>query len=152
VERRSGTLADQSTHRDPRQPQGAAALARFVPDPGRTALPAARGGCSCAGPYGHRLLAIDAARSHALRDEVGFGCDGIKPGWVRVNFNYFISDTVRDFLIDAVDLVAREGHRLLGDYRFDPRSGLWRHRSGPGTPPLRLTDVRYTAAGEMSAR
>jgi len=110
----------------------------------------ARGGCSCAGPYGHRLLAIDAARSHALRDEVGFGCDGIKPGWVRVNFNYFISDTVRDFLIDAVDLVAREGHRLLGDYRFDPRSGLWRHRSGPGTPPLRLTDVRYTAAGEMT--
>jgi selenocysteine lyase/cysteine desulfurase len=45
----------------------------------------ARGGCSCAGPYGHRLLAIGAARSHALRDEVGHGCDGIKPGWSRVN-------------------------------------------------------------------
>ena len=51
----------------------------------------ARGGCSCAGPYGHRLLAIGAARSHALREEIGHGCDGIKPGWTRVNLNYFIS-------------------------------------------------------------
>src|SRR6266511_4540575 len=62
------------------------------------------------GPYGHRLLAIDAQRSHALHDEVGRGCEGIKPGWVRVNFNYFISDTVGDYLIDAVDLVATHGY------------------------------------------
>ncbi|HZD02362.1 MAG TPA: aminotransferase class V-fold PLP-dependent enzyme [Actinomycetes bacterium] len=110
-----------------------------------------RGGCSCAGPYGHRLLAIDAQRSRALRDEVGRGCEGVKPGWVRVNFNYFISDTVRDYLIDAVDLVASHGHRLLGDYRFDPRTGLWRHRSGPAEPPLRLRDLRYDADAGLSA-
>jgi selenocysteine lyase/cysteine desulfurase len=103
----------------------------------------ARGGCSCAGPYGHRLLAIDAQQSHALRDEVGRGCEGVKPGWVRVNFNYFISDTVGDYLIDAVDLVATHGYRLLGDYRFDPHTGLWHHRSAPAEPPLRLAQVRY---------
>jgi selenocysteine lyase/cysteine desulfurase len=103
----------------------------------------ARGGCSCAGPYGHRLLAITPQRSHDLREEVGRGCEGVKPGWVRVNFNYFISDTVRDYLIDAVDLVASHGHRLLGDYRFDPHTGLWRHRNGPAEPPLRLGQVRY---------
>ena len=66
----------------------------------------ARGGCSCAGPYGHRLLAIGAARSHAFRAEIGHGCEGIKPGWTRINFNYFISDTVADYLIEAVDLIA----------------------------------------------
>ena len=37
----------------------------------------ARGGCSCVGPYGHRLLAIGPARSHALREEIGHGCDGV---------------------------------------------------------------------------
>ncbi|MDX3458607.1 aminotransferase class V-fold PLP-dependent enzyme [Streptomyces sp. ME02-8801-2C] len=111
----------------------------------------ARGGCSCAGPYGHRLLAIDAATSHALRDEVAHGCDGIKPGWTRVNFNYFISDTVRDYLIDAVDLIAAHGHRLLPDYRFDPHTGQWRHRDGSTDPPLRLTDVHYTDDGRLSA-
>jgi hypothetical protein len=103
----------------------------------------ARGGCSCAGPYGHRLLAITPQRSHALREEVDRGCEGVKPGWVRVNFNYFISDTVRDYRIDAVDLAASHGHRLLGDYRFDPHTGRWRHRNGLAEPPLRLAQVRY---------
>jgi selenocysteine lyase/cysteine desulfurase len=107
----------------------------------------ARGGCSCAGPYGHRLLAIGAARSHAFRAEIGHGCEGIKPGWTRINFNYFISDTVADYLIDAVDLTAAHGHRLLTDYRFDPHTGLWRHRNGPPRPPLRLRDLRYAPDG-----
>jgi selenocysteine lyase/cysteine desulfurase len=111
----------------------------------------ARGGCSCAGPYGHRLLSIDAPTSHALLDEVVHGCDGIKPGWVRVNFNYFISDTVRDYLIDAIDLIAAHGHRLLPDYRFDSHTGQWRHHSGPADAPLRLTDVRFGADGRISA-
>jgi selenocysteine lyase/cysteine desulfurase len=109
----------------------------------------ARGGCSCAGPYGHRLLAIGAARSHAYRDEIGHGCEGIKPGWTRINFNYFISDAVAEYLIDAVDLIATDGYRLLTDYHFDPHTGLWRHRHGPPRPPLRLRDVHYKPDGTL---
>ena len=109
----------------------------------------ARGGCSCAGPYGHRLLAIGAARSHAYRDEIGHGCEGIKPGWTRINFNYFISDTVAGYLIEAVDLIATDGHRLLPDYRFDPHTGLWRHRNGPPLPPLHLRDLHYGPDGTL---
>ena len=110
----------------------------------------ARGGCSCAGPYGHRLLAIDPERSHAYRREIGVGCEGVKPGWARINFHYLVSDAVRDYLTDAVDLLARYGHRLLSDYRFDPHTGLWHHHTGLGEPPLHLTDVHYTAAGITS--
>ncbi|GAB1692803.1 aminotransferase class V-fold PLP-dependent enzyme [Krasilnikovia sp. M28-CT-15] len=110
----------------------------------------ARGGCSCAGPYGHRLLAIDPARSQAFRDEIGHGCEGIKPGWTRINFNYFISDTVADYLIDAVELIATAGHRLLGDYRFDPHTGLWRHHHATTVASLRLDDLRYTAQGILT--
>ena len=58
----------------------------------------ARGGCSCAGPYGHRLLGIGPDRSRDLSEQAGRGFLGIKPGWVRLSFNYFISDTVADFL------------------------------------------------------
>ncbi|MBP2048206.1 selenocysteine lyase/cysteine desulfurase [Streptomyces griseochromogenes] len=111
----------------------------------------ARGGCSCAGPYGHRLLAIDAATSHALLDEVARGCDGIKLGWIRLNFNYFISDAVRDYLVDAVDLIATHGHRLLPDYRFDPHTGQWHHHAGAAGRLLRLTDVRFAADGRITA-
>ena len=58
-----------------------------------------RGGCSCAGPYGHRLLGIDIETSHAFEREISRGCEGIKPGWVRVNFNYFISEAVFDYIV-----------------------------------------------------
>ena len=107
----------------------------------------ARGGCSCAGPYGHRLLAIDTEQSHALEHQINLGREGIKPGWVRINFNYFITDTARDYLIDAVDLLARHGHRLLPLYRFDPATGLWQHRAPSPAPALRLTDLRFTPDG-----
>jgi selenocysteine lyase/cysteine desulfurase len=110
----------------------------------------ARGGCSCAGPYGHRLLAIDAATSHDVLDEVVHGCDGIKPGWIRINFNYFISDTVRGYLIDAVDLIATHGHRALADYRFDPHTGGWRHRQAPAGPPLSLADLAWESDGRLT--
>ena len=103
----------------------------------------ARGGCSCAGPYGHRLLGIDLEHSHAFEREISRGCEGIKPGWVRVNFNYFISETVFEFILEAVDLVGRDGWRLLPAYTFDALSGLWRHRDGVVEPPLSLGDVRY---------
>ncbi|MFC6044011.1 aminotransferase class V-fold PLP-dependent enzyme [Nocardioides hankookensis] len=108
-----------------------------------------RGGCSCAGPYGHRLLGIDIERSHEFEREITGGCEGIKPGWVRINFNYFVSDAVVDYLIEAVRVTARDGWKLLGDYRFDPMSGLWRHRDGVVTPPLSLRDVSY-AGGRVS--
>jgi selenocysteine lyase/cysteine desulfurase len=111
----------------------------------------ARGGCSCAGPYGHRLLGIDIERSHEFEREITHGCEGIKPGWVRVNFNYFVSDAVADYVVEAVRLIARDGWALLPDYVFEPASGLWRHRDGPVEPPLRLAQVRYDpATGAMT--
>ncbi len=110
-----------------------------------------RGGCSCAGPYGHRLLGIDLDRSHAFEREITHGCEGIKPGWVRVNLNYFLSETVVDYVIAAVQFVAEHGWQFLPDYRFDPATGLWRHRSGPVEPPLRLDQISYDSeTGEMA--
>jgi len=108
-----------------------------------------RGGCSCAGPYGHRLLGIDLDLSHEYEHEIASGCEGIKPGWVRVNFNYFISEAAFTYLVEAVRLVARHGWRLLGDYRFDVARGLWHHRDGLVEPPLRLTQVTYSPDGDM---
>ena len=109
-----------------------------------------RGGCSCAGPYGHRLLGIDIDRSHEFERQIATGCEGIKPGWVRVNFNYFIDEEVFDYIVEAVRLVAHEGWRLLGHYRFEPSTGLWRHRDGAVEPPMRLDGVTYDATGAMS--
>jgi selenocysteine lyase/cysteine desulfurase len=102
-----------------------------------------RGGCSCAGPYGHRLLGIDLETSREFEREINRGCEGIKPGWVRVNFNYFISEAVFDYLLQAVQIVASDGWKLLPQYRFDELTGMWRHAAGLAEPPLSLDDVRY---------
>lgn len=108
-----------------------------------------RGGCSCAGPYGHRLLGIDLEQSHEFEREITRGCEGIKPGWVRVSFNYFISEAVFEYIVEAVRLVARDGWRMLGLYGFNADRGLWVHRRGPVEPPLRLTQISYGPDGEM---
>jgi selenocysteine lyase/cysteine desulfurase/glutaredoxin len=89
----------------------------------------ARGGCSCAGPYGHRLLKIDLERSREFEQQIIAGYEGIKPGWVRLSFNYAISDDVFQYVLDAVRLVANHGSILLPDYHFNPASGIWRHRA-----------------------
>jgi hypothetical protein len=60
-----------------------------------------------------------------------------------VSFNYFISEAVFAFILDAVELVARDGWRLLPQYRFDAATGLWRHRAGTPEPPLSLLDIRF---------
>jgi selenocysteine lyase/cysteine desulfurase len=111
----------------------------------------ARGGCSCAGPYGHRLLNIDLTRSRAYEREILRGCEGIKPGWVRVNFNYFISEAVFDYIVRAVHLVAQEGWKLVPDYAFQPDNGVWQHRLGGVQHVLRLHDLSY-ACGRLEYR
>ncbi len=87
----------------------------------------ARGGCSCAGPYGHRLLGIDIERSHLFQEAINSGCEGIKPGWVRVNFNYFCSDAEINYILEAVNFIATHGWKLLPQYNFHADSGLWHH-------------------------
>ncbi len=107
----------------------------------------ARGGCSCAGPYGHRLLGIDEQQSMEFEKEIVQGCQGIKPGWVRVNFNYFISEETFQFILNAIAIVAELGYKLLGRYEFNTVTGRWRHKDGAITPPLSLHDVSVTDAG-----
>lgn len=92
-----------------------------------------RGGCSCAGPYGHALLGIDEA--HAARHEgaVHRGLAAFRPGWARLGVNYFFSDAQIDYISAAIALIARRGGDLIKLYRLDGASGVWRVRAdAPG--------------------
>jgi selenocysteine lyase/cysteine desulfurase len=107
----------------------------------------ARGGCSCAGPYGHRLLGIDLETSARFEEVIATGCEVIKPGWVRVNFNYFIAEEEFSYILEAVHLVADQGWRLLPQYGYDPATALWRHRDGLPRPPTSLVDLVFDGDG-----
>jgi hypothetical protein len=56
---------------------------------------------------------------------------------------------VFDYIVQAVHLVATHGWDLLPQYRFEPVTGLWRHRDGLVEPPLRLGQLHYDADGEL---
>lgn len=67
-----------------------------------------RGGCACAGPYAHALLKIDQTASAGLLEELHQGREINKPGWVRLNFSYLMSDEKVRFVLDSVlDLLDR---------------------------------------------
>jgi len=86
-----------------------------------------RAGCSCAGPYGHRLLDIDHDTSERFRDVVQEGYCGMKPGWCRVGLHWVMDDAEADYVIDAVLFIASYGHLFLSVYDFDLCSGTWTH-------------------------
>lgn len=90
-----------------------------------------RAGCSCAGPYGHRLLGIEPAESAHFRDLVRRGITGIKPGWARLSLPWYASDADLDFMLSAVEFVADHGMAFVPLYRFDWSHGGWRHMERP---------------------
>jgi selenocysteine lyase/cysteine desulfurase len=104
-----------------------------------------RGGCSCAGPYGHRLLGIDPPTSLRFEKLITAGLEVMKPGWVRLNFNYFIGEEEFEFLVRAVELIASDGWRLLPDYEMVISSGLWRHRRPDPAAVRSLADLSFEA-------
>lgn len=108
-----------------------------------------RGGCSCAGPYGHELLGMDMAYSKALEVEMNKGLMVMRPGWVRMNFNYFIDDETFEYIVRAVELVAEHGHKLLPYYYFDQVGGVWLYQEKRMPISVSLEDINYQS-GEFS--
>ncbi len=90
-----------------------------------------RAGCSCAGPYGHALLDIDDETSLCFLRAIEAGYEGVKPGWARLSFHYLLTDEEFEFLLAAIEFISQFGHRFVSQYRFDWRTGSWRHVSEP---------------------
>jgi selenocysteine lyase/cysteine desulfurase len=114
----------------------------------------ARGGCSCAGPYAHTLLGLDRAYSKQLEAAIVAGASLLRPGWVRLNFNYFIDDEEFEYLLRALELVAEHGWRLLPRYQVDPAQGVWRVQgveSARSDPIADLTWLQRTATKSQAA-
>jgi hypothetical protein len=106
-------LGRQPQHRAARQPAGRAAVDRVLHRPPRPPVPAPQLRRRAAQrpvrhPVPRRLLLRRPLRAPAARHR---------------------------HRVEAVHLVADQGWKLLGDYRFDPATGLWRHRQGPVGPP-----------------
>jgi selenocysteine lyase/cysteine desulfurase len=101
-----------------------------------------RGGCSCAGPYGHQLLSINKTESERIQQAMAKGEKLVKPGWVRFNLNYFLDNAEAEFILDAIDFVAKHGTTLLPYYAYNQGSDLWRFQ-GKSSTPKSLNDLLW---------
>ncbi len=90
-----------------------------------------RGGCMCAGPYGHELLHIDEDVSRRIRRLLEQGHCGIKPGWVRASFSPVTTEQEFQALLEGVRFVCREGPRYLDRYEMADETGEWRRTGQP---------------------
>jgi selenocysteine lyase/cysteine desulfurase len=107
----------------------------------------ARSGCFCAGPYLHRMCHVDREFSALMEAECARGNLGAKLGFTRLSFSYFASEEVVRYVIAAVHLLANHAWKLLPLYRFDPGSGLWRHRDWASPRRARLrASLKHPAA------
>lgn len=98
----------------------------------------ARGGCSCAGPYAHELLQISGQSATRFEDIVLNGQSHMRPGWVRLGFNYFFDEQTIDYIISAILFISENGLRFLAEYDVDASQGLWRHKAGTMEAPASL--------------
>jgi hypothetical protein len=106
----------------------------------------ARSGCFCAGPYLHRLYGIDDEWSEGMLAQIAAGHEGAKLAFTRVTFSYYTTEAAFEYILNAVHLLADHGWKLLPLYRFDPCSGLWRHRRAAAEPATALlTGLRRPA-------
>ncbi|KAJ8501119.1 hypothetical protein OPV22_011671 [Ensete ventricosum] len=107
----------------------------------------ARGGCACAGPYGHHLLGVDMDLSLRIRSAIHEGYNGLKPGWTRVSFTYYTSKEESAYVLAAIEFLAAYAHRFLPLYHFDWVTGDWTFRKRGASKYHRLKEELEDLSG-----
>lgn len=88
-----------------------------------------RGGCSCAGTYGHYLLHVDYETSHNLTDEISLGDLSHKPGWIRLSIHPTITNAEIDHVCKSVQALAENHGNWATDYDYDKNTNEFIHKS-----------------------
>ncbi|RLN50300.1 hypothetical protein BBJ29_008522 [Phytophthora kernoviae] len=86
-----------------------------------------RGGCQCAGPYATRLLGLARQDVLALEGALIEKKEMLRPGFTRMSFPYFMSSAEVEHILAAVHFVANDGWKFLPQYKFNHKSGVWKH-------------------------
>jgi selenocysteine lyase/cysteine desulfurase len=88
-----------------------------------------RGGCSCAGTYGHYLLHVDYDTSHELTDEISLGDMSRKPGWIRLSIHPTLTSEEVNYIINGVKELVKNHQEWSKDYLYDKNTNEFSHRS-----------------------
>src|SRR3990172_7070911 len=89
----------------------------------------ARGGCSCAGTYGHYLLNISEEISHKITNKIDEGDLSQKPGWVRLSVHPIMTDEEIYFIIESIRQLIKNHAAWQDDYCYNPHTNEFNHKN-----------------------
>lgn len=88
-----------------------------------------RGGCSCAGTYGHFLLHVNRESSLSIKSKIDTGDNTEKPGWIRMSIHPTTTDEEALFICDAIRQVAENHREWSADYQYDKYKNEFFHKT-----------------------
>ena len=91
-----------------------------------------RGGCSCAGTYGHYLLHVSREKSKSITDRINAGDKTEKPGWIRLSLHPTMTDEEAELIVDAITALAVNHRAWATDYTYSPQTNEFTHRIETG--------------------
>lgn len=90
-----------------------------------------RGGCACAGTYGHYLLDVTYEDSHKITQLINSGDLSVKPGWVRLSLHPTMTDQELETFADACQQVVNNFDSWKSDYIYNKKKNEFRHKTEP---------------------
>ncbi len=89
----------------------------------------ARGGCSCAGTYGHYLLNVSQDQSKHITSKISLGDPSAKPGWVRLSIHPIMTNQELEFIVSSIRDIAEKWRTMAVDYRYHSKTNSYEHKS-----------------------
>jgi selenocysteine lyase/cysteine desulfurase len=102
-----------------------------------------RGGCSCAGTYGHILLNVDPAQSKSITFKIDQGDLSEKPGWVRVSLHPTMTNDEAIYIAKSIHEVIENYDQWSKDYQFDISSAEFNHKTFKEQHPISLRNIVF---------
>lgn len=99
-----------------------------------------RGGCACAGTYGHFLLNVSYEQSKEITDRITLGDLSDKPGWVRLSIHPTMTNEDLYFIIDAISQIATSHEEWKKDYIYNKQDNEFRHINDPEDQTVKVLD------------
>ncbi len=100
-----------------------------------------RGGCACAGTYGHFLLEVSHEKSLEITDMINHGDLSTKPGWVRMSLHPTTTDAEINFIIEAIRHIVENIDSLSANYTYVIRKNEFVHKSFPANSNESVMDL-----------
>jgi len=74
-------------------------------------------------------LLYSEEKAKGVNHVVQLGLEALKPGWFRINLNYFFDFQTTEFICNAIEFIAKKGWKLAPDYIINKTTGLWSHKN-----------------------